>query len=188
MKVNANTIRPGHVLDYKEKLCLVTKITMIQPGKGSAFIQIEMKDIHNNFKILERFRTQESVERVRVDEQEMQFLFADGDSLTFMDIENFDQILIDRTIIGDSAIFLQESMVCTVHLYEGIVIKVQLPSTVTLAVVATEPVIKRQTAASSYKPATLDNGIRVMVPTHIEVGMKIVINVDDLTYVERSKT
>ena len=147
-----------------------------------------MKDIHSNLKILERFRTQESVERVRVDEQEMQFLFADGNSLTFMDLDSFDQFLIDRDVLGDAGIFLQENMVCTVQLHEGIVIRVQLPSTVTLAVVDTEPAIKRQTATSSYKPATLDNGIRVMVPPHIEVGMQIVINIDDRTYVERSKT
>ena len=188
MKVNANTIRVGHILNHKKKLCLVTKITLIQPGKGGAFIQIEMKDIHTNIKILERFRTQESVERIRVDEQEMQFLFSDGQNMTFMNLESFEQLFIDRDILGDAGIFLQENMICTVHLYEGMVIKVQLPSTVTLAVIATEPVIKGQTATSSYKSATLDNGVRVMVPPHIEVGMHIVININDLTYVERSKS
>jgi elongation factor P len=127
------------------------------------------------------------VERVRLDECEMQFLFSEGDSFTFMDNESFEQIAIQREIIGEPIQYLQEGMICTVTMYEGTPVSVELPPTVVLEVVEAEPVIKGQTVSSSYKPTVVSNGARVMVPPHIEVGTRIVINTADSTYLERAK-
>lgn len=187
MKVNANTMRSGHVMEHNGKLWVVAKTAIVQPGKGGAFIQIEMKDIRSGTKTIERFRTQETVERVRLDEQEMQFLFADGDNFTFMDAETFEQTTIGRELIGDPAVFLQEGMQVTVQSYEGSPISVELPATVILKVVEADPVVRGQTAASSYKPAIVENGVRVMVPPHIETGIRVVVNTADGTYLERAK-
>ena len=187
MKVNAITIRPGNVLDYEGRLMLVTKIDLIQPGKGNAVIQVEMKDIRTGTKTNNRWRTQETVERARLDESEMQYLFAEGDSLTFMDNQSFEQITLNRDALGDQAVFLQEGMVCMVTSHEGTPLSVELPQTVVLAVTEAEPVVKGQTASSSYKPAIVENGVKVMVPPHIEVGTRIVVNTADSTYAERAK-
>ena len=187
MKVNAITIRPGNVLEHEGRLMLVTKIDLIQPGKGNAVIQVEMKDIRTGNKTNNRWRTQETVERARLDEAEMQFLFADGDNLTFMDNESFEQITLDREALGDQAVFLQEGMVCTVTSHEGSPLSVELPATVVLEVTEAEPVVKGQTASSSYKPAIVENGVKVMGPPHIEVGTRIVVNTADNTYAERAK-
>jgi len=187
MKVNANQMRPGHVLEHNGKLMVVLKTAIVQPGKGGAFIQLEMKDVRTGNKMVERFRTQESVERARLDEHEMQFLYAEGDTYTFMDKENFEQMMIPRDIIGEPSVYLQEGMSVTVQTYEGAPLAVELPATVTLQVVEADPVVKGQTASSSYKPAKLDNGTRVLVPPHIEAGTRIVVNTSDGTYLERSK-
>ena len=187
MKVTAITIRPGNVLEYEGKLMLVTKIDLIQPGKGNAVIQVEMKDIRTGTKTNNRWRTQETVERARLDENEMQYLYAEDDKYTFMDTETFEQITVGRDVIGDAAPFLQENMMCTVVSHEGTPLSLQLPPTVTLEVVEAEPVVKGQTASSSYKPALLENGVRVMVPPHIAVGTRIVVNTADGTYLERAK-
>ncbi len=187
MKVNAITIRPGNVLEYEGRLMLVTKIDLNQPGKGNAVIQVEMKDIRTGNKTNNRWRTQETVERARLDEAEMQFLFADGDALTFMDNESYEQITLDREALGDQVVFLQEGMVCTVTSHEGSPLSVELPATVVLEVTEAEPVVKGQTASSSYKPAIVENGVKVMVPPHIEVGTRIVVNTADNTYAERAK-
>lgn len=187
MKVNAITIRPGNVLEYNDKLMLVTKIDLIQPGKGNAVIQVEMKDMRTGTKDNQRFRTQETVERARLDDAEMQFLFHEGEQYTFMDVENFEQHVIEGDTIGPSKVFLKEGMVCTVKMHEGTPITADLPSTVVLEVVESEPVVKGQTASSSYKPAIVSNGVKVMVPPHIEVGTRIVVNTADSSYLERSK-
>ena len=187
MKVNANQMRPGHVLEHNGKLMVVLKTAIVQPGKGGAFIQLEMKDVRTGNKMVERFRTQETVERARLDEHEMQFLFAEGDNFTFMDKENFEQIVIPRDIIGDPAVFLQEGMSVTVQTHEGSPLGVELPATVTLEVVEADPVVKGQTASSSYKPAMLSNGIRTMVPPHVDAGTRVVIATEDNSYVERAK-
>ncbi len=187
MKVNANTLRAGQVLEHNGKLWVVAKTAIVQPGKGGAFIQVEMKDVRSGTKTIERFRTQETVERARLDEHEMQFLFADGDSFTFMDNESFEQITITRDLIGEPAVFLQDGMAVTVQMYEGSPLSVELPATVTLGIIEAEPVVKGQTASSSYKPAILENGVKVMVPPHIESGTRIVINTADATYLERAK-
>ena len=187
MKVNAITIRPGNVLDHEGKLMLVTKIDLIQPGKGNAVIQVEMKDIRTGVKTQNRWRTQETVERARLDELEMQYLYAEDDNYTFMDNTTFEQMTIPRETIGDPAIFLQENMTCTIISHEGQPLGVELPSQVTMEVVEAEPVVKGQTASSSYKPGVLENGAKVMVPPHIEAGTRVVVNTADGTYVERAK-
>lgn len=187
MKINAINIRPGNILEHDGKLMQVTKIDLIQPGKGNAVIQVEMKDVRTGTKTQNRWRTQETVERARLDEQEMQYLYAEGDMFTFMDNESFEQYPIGRDIIGDPVIFLQEGMVCTVTMHEGVPLSVELPPTVTMEVIEAEPVVKGQTASSSYKPAIVENGARVMVPPHIEVGTRIVVNTADSTYAERAK-
>ena len=187
MKINAINIRPGNVLDYEGKLMLVTKIDLIQPGKGNAVIQVDMKDIRTGVKTNNRWRTQETVERARLDEHEVQYLYDEGDNLTFMDNETFEQTTVPRDVIGDPAIYLQESMVCTLVSHEGNPISIELPQTVTMEVTEAEPVVKGQTASSSYKPAILENGAKVMVPPHIAVGTRVVVNTADGTYVERAK-
>jgi elongation factor P len=187
MKVNAITIRPGNVLEHNGKLMLVTKIEIIQPGKGNAVIQVEMKDIRTGVKTQDRFRTQETVERARLDEAEMQFLYSEGDNFTFMDNESYEQITIPREVLGDQAAFLQENMNCTVTMHEGVPLSVEIPPTVVMTVVEAEPVVKGQTASSSYKPALLENGVRIMVPPHIEAGTRVVVNTADATYSERAK-
>ncbi|HEY0526428.1 MAG TPA: elongation factor P [Stellaceae bacterium] len=187
MKINAIDIKPGNVLEHQGKLWLVLKREFVQPGKGGAFAQVEMRDLRAGNKTIERFRTQETVERVRLDEKEMQFLYMEGDQATFMDNESYEQITVGRDMIGDPADFLQEGMVCTVQLYEGAPLSVTLPQTVVMELVEADPVVKGQTASSSYKPGKLENGRRVMIPPHVESGTRIVINTSDGAYLERAK-
>jgi elongation factor P len=187
MKINAIDIKPGNVLEHSGKLWIVLKRELIQPGKGGAFAQVEMRDLRSGNKTNERFRTQETVERVRLDDKEMQFLYFDGNLATFMDNESFEQVTVDRDMIGPPADFLIEGMVCTIELYEGQPLAVELPQSVTVTVVEADPVVKGQTASSSYKPGKLDNGRRVMIPPHIEAGTRIVVNTGDGSYIERAK-
>jgi elongation factor P len=187
MKINAIEIKPGNVLEHSGKLWLVLKRELVQPGKGGAFAQVEMRDLRGGNKSIERFRTQETVERVRLDEKEMQFLYMEGTHATFMDNETYEQLTVDRELIGEPADFLQEGMICTIQLYEGSALGVELPQTVVMEVVEADPVVKGQTASSSYKPGKLGNGRRVMIPPHIEAGTRIVINTADGSYVERAK-
>ncbi len=187
MKVDANTIRKGHVLDHNNKLWLVSKSEIMIPGKGNAIIQVEMRDVRTGIKTNERFRTQETVERVQLHDHEMQFLFSSGDEYTFMDQESFEQYTVTRELIGDPAVYLQEGMICTVQTYEGTPLSINIPSSVILEIVEADPVVRGQTASSSYKPAKLSNGVRVMVPPFIEAGTKIVVNTTDSSYVERAK-
>lgn len=187
MKVAAITVRKGNVLEYNGKLMLVTGHEIMQPGKGASVIQLEMRDIRSGNKDNVRFRTQESVERVRLDQSQFQYLFNDGENYTFMNTETYEQIMVAKDIIGDPAVFLQDGMTVTIETHEGEPLGIQLPDTVILEVVEAEPVIKGQTATTSYKPAILDNGARVMVPPHIDVGTKIVVRTEDSTYLERSK-
>jgi len=187
MKIDGVSIRPGNVLQHKNQLWLVVKTQHTQPGKGGAYMQVEMKDIRNGTKLNERFRSAETVERVRLDQKDYQFLYVDGDDLHFMDNTDFEQIMIARDMIGDAAAFLQEGMIVTVESFEGEPIGVQLPDTAIVEVVEADAVVKGQTASSSYKPAVVDNGLRVMVPPFIEAGTRIVVNTADSTYVERAK-
>ena len=187
MKIDGNAIRPGMVIEHKGRLLVATKIQHTQPGKGGAYLQVELKDIRDGTKINERFRSSETVERVRLYDKDYQFLFADENHFTFMDTETFEQIAIERDLIGDKAAFLQDDMMVTVQSYEDEPLGVSLPETVILTITETEAVVKGQTAASSYKPAICDNGMRVMVPPFIEAGTRIVVNTEDQTYRERAK-
>ncbi|HLY57550.1 MAG TPA: elongation factor P [Stellaceae bacterium] len=187
MKIGANEIKPGVVLELDGKLFVVLKRETVQPGKGGAFAQVEMKDIRTGTKTIERFRTQETVERARLDEKEMQFLYFEGNLATFMDQESYEQYHIDRETIGDPADFLNDGMVVNVTLHENVPLAVDLPQTVTLELVEADPVVRGQTASSSYKPGKLSNGRRVMVPPHLEAGTRVVVSTQDGSYLERAK-
>src|SRR5262245_45403816 len=187
MKINAIDLKPGNVLEHQNKLWLVLKRELVQPGKGGAFAQVELRDLRAGTKLNERFRTQESVERVRLDEKEMQFLFMENEQATFMDNESYEQISVPREMIGEPADFLRDGMVCNVMLYEGTPLSVELPPSVTMALVEADPVVRGQTASSSYKPGKLENGRRVMIPPYIEAGTRIVVSTADGSFVERAK-
>ena len=187
MKVAANTVRKGHVLEQNGKLWLVIKCELMIPGKGNAIAQIEMRDVRTGIKTNERYRTQEMVERVQLSDHEMQFLFSAGDDYTFMDQTSFEQLVVNKEIIGDPAVYLQEGMICNIQTYEGAALSVDIPSSVVLEIIEADPVVKGQTASSSYKPAKLSNGVRVMVPPFIEAGTKIVVNTTDSSYIERAR-
>lgn len=188
MKINGNAIRPGNIIEHQGRLWRAVKIAHTQPGKGGAYLQAELKDIRDGTKLNERFRSSETVERVRLDQRSYQFLFVDGDDYTFMDNDNYEQITLNIDFIGeDAASFLQEGMVVNVESYEESPIGVELPETVTMRIVEADAVVKGQTASSSFKPAILENGVRVMVPPHVESDTRIVVNTADATYVERAK-
>jgi elongation factor P len=187
MKISGVEIRPGMILEHKDKLWVAVKTMHTKPGKGGAYMQVELKGVREGTKLNERFRSSESVERVRLDDHDYQFLFAEGDTLTFMDGETFEQIALPRSLVGDQAVFLQDGMVVKISSYEGSPLSVELPETVVCLIEETDAVVKGQTAAASYKPARLDNGVRVMVPPHIGAGERIVVNTADATYRERAK-
>jgi elongation factor P len=187
MKINGNEIRPGNIIDHKGALWRAVKCQAVKPGKGGAFNQVELKDIRTGTKLNERFRASETVERVRLEQHEYTYLFADGDMITLMDGETFEQITINKDLIGDAAVFLQDGMEVTVESFEGEALGVTLPEHVVCEIVEADAVVKGQTQSSSYKPAVLDNGVRVLVPPHIEAGTRIVVNTVEGTYVERAK-
>jgi elongation factor P len=187
MKINGNEIRPGNVIQHKGGLWIAVKTQHVKPGKGPAYAQVELKNAIDGTKLNERFRSSETVERVRLEQRDYQFLFADGDMLTFMDMDTYDQIQIARDFLEERAAFLQDGMKVTVESHEGRPIGITLPDQVTLAVVEAEPVMKGQTAASSYKPAMLENGVRVMVPPFVGVGERVVVDTNELTYVRRAE-
>ena len=186
MKISGVDIRPGNIIEYEKGLWRAVKIQHTQPGKGGAYMQVEMKNLIDGRKTNVRFRSAETVERVRLDTKDFQFLFAEGDQLTFMDKETYDQVSLDRGILGDAAAFLQDGMDVVMELHEERPISVQLPDTVEATIVEADAVVKGQTASSSYKPAVLDNGVRVMVPPHISSGTKIVVDVYSQEYVRRA--
>ncbi|PKU26382.1 elongation factor P [Telmatospirillum siberiense] len=187
MKINANLIRPGNILEHNNRQWAVLKIQLIQPGKGGAFIQVEMRDVRTGTKTNERWRTADTVEKLQVEEKDVTFLFGDDDSVTFMDSETFEQFSVPREVVGEPGAFLQDGMPCTVDLIEGSPVSVTLPDKVVMTVTEADPVVKGQTAASSYKPGILENGVRVLIPPFVEAGTKIVVNTSDATYVERAK-
>ena len=188
MKINGNAIRPGMVIEHQKRLWRATKIQHTQPGKGGAYLQVELKEIRDGTKLNERFRSSETVERATLEQREFQYLFADGEMHTFMDLENFEQISLNEDLIGDDQVrFLQPDMIVTIESYEGSPISIQLADTVTLAVTEADAVVKGQTASSSYKPAMLENGVKCLVPPHIEAGTRVVVNTADGSYVERAK-
>jgi len=187
MKINGNEIRPGNVVQHKNGLWVAVKTQAVKPGKGPAYAQVELKNLIDGTKLNERFRASETVERVRLEQKDYQYLFAEGEMLTFMDTDTYDQIQISRDFLEDRAAFLQDGMTVTVESHEGKPIGVTLPDQVTLEVVEADPVVKGQTAASSYKPAMLENGVRVQVPPFIQTGERIVVDTNELTYVRRAE-
>jgi len=186
MKLNGNEVRPGNVILHKDSLWVAVKVQSVKPGKGGAFAQIELKDIVSGTKLNERFRAAETVERVQLEQKEYQFLYAQGDDLVFMDMESYEQLELQADFVGDRAAFLQDGMMVEVESYEGKPLGVKLPQFVTLEVKETEPVVKGQTAANSFKPAILENGIKVMVPPFVGEGEKIVIDTTEVTYSKRA--
>ena len=187
MKVAANTLRKGMVIEHNNKLWMVLENELRSPGKGAAVAQVVMRDIVAGNKMDIRFATQDMVERVRVEEEEFQFLYANGDHYTFMNIQNYEQMTVGKDLIGDAAAFLQDGMIVKAQMNEGKALSITLPETVTMTIVESDPVVKGQTASSSYKPAKLENGVRVMVPPHIGSGTRIVVRTADSTYLERAK-
>lgn len=187
MKIQANTMRPGMVIEHQGKQWTVLKIELLQPGKGGAFIQVEMRDIATGNKSNDRWRTQESVEKLEVRERDSQYLYKDDDLYTFMDAETYDQFALSKDDLGDKAVYLQDGMAVIANTIEGKPVSITLPQNVTLEIVEAEPVVKGQTAASSYKPGIMENGLKVMIPPFVETGTRIVVNTTDGTYVERAK-
>ena len=183
MKISGVDIRPGNILEYEKGIWKVAKTQHTQPGKGGAFMQVEMKNLIDGRKTNVRFRSQDNVERVRLDTKEFQYLYAEGDSLVFMDKDNYDQIELPADLLGDAAAFLQDGMEVSLEMWEDRPISVQLPDQVEATIVEADAVVKGQTASSSFKPALLDNGVRVMDPPHIGSGTRIVVDVYERTYV-----
>ncbi len=186
MKISGVDIRPGNIIEYEGGIWRAVKIQHTQPGKGGAYMQVEMKNLIDGRKNNVRFRSAETVERVRLDTKDFQFLFADGDMLVFMDKENYEQVSLPRDLIGEPAAFLQDGMDVVMELYNERPISVQLPDQIEATIVEADAFVKGQTASSSYKPAILDNGVRVMVPPHISSGTRIVVDVYEQTYVRRA--
>lgn len=186
-KVIASSLRKGNVVDIDGKLYVVLTAQNIHPGKGTPVTQLDLRRISDGTKISERYRTTEQVERATVEDREHTFLYEDGEGFHFMNPETFDQVTMSKDDIGEQSAYLQESMAVMLKLHEGNAIAIELPQRVTLEVVETEPVVKGQTASSSYKPAMLSNGVRSMVPPHISAGTRIVVMTEDGSYVERAK-
>ena len=186
MKISGVDIRPGNIIEYENGIWRAVKTQHTQPGKGGAYMQVELKNLIDGRKTNVRFRSAEVVERVRLDTKDFQYLYAEDDHLVFMDKDNYDQVTLPRDLLGDAAAFLQDGMDVVMELYEDEAISVQLPDTIEATIVEADAVVKGQTASSSYKPAILDNGVRVMVPPHITAGTKIVVDVYEKAYVRRA--
>ena len=186
MKINGNEIRPGNVIEHNGGLWAAVKTNAVKPGKGGAFNQVELKNLIDGTKLNERFRASETVERVRLEQKDFSFLYEQGEMLIFMDTESYEQLELQKDFVGDRAAFLQDGMTVTVELYEEKPIGISLPDQVTLEVSEADPVVKGQTAASSYKPAVLENGVRVMVPPFISTGERIIVDTNELTYIRRA--
>jgi len=187
MKINGNEIRPGNVIEHQNSLWVAVKAQAVKPGKGPAYAQVELKNLINGSKLNERFRASETVERVRLEQQDYQFLYREGDRLVFMDSETYEQLEIAEDFVGERAAFLQDGMIVTVESHEGRPIGISLPDHVTLLVTEADAVVKGQTASASYKPAMLENGVRVMVPPFIVAGERVIVDTNEMTYVRRAE-
>jgi elongation factor P len=187
MKQQANLIRAGQVIEHDGNRWTVLKQQIITPGKGGAFIQVEMRNLKTGNKTNERWRTADTVERLMTEEKEYTYSYTDGDNLVLMDPETYEETHVPVGLLGDAAPFLQDNMQVVVYLVEGDPVGITLPAQVTLEIVEADPVVKGQTASSSYKPAKLSNGVKTMVPPFIEAGERIVVRTEDASYVERAK-
>ena len=186
MKINGNEIRPGNVLEHNGGLWVAVKTDHVKPGKGGAFAQVELKNLRNGSKLNERFRSADKVERVRLEQKDQQFLYETDGMLTFMDNETFEQVELPADLLGDRRPFLQDGMTVTIEYHESEALNVSLPEKVVCTVEETEPVVKGQTAANSYKPAVLDNGVRITVPPFVGQGEQVVVMTETYEYLERA--
>jgi elongation factor P len=187
VKVAASQLRKGSVVDLSGKLYVVLTAQNIHPGKGTPVTQLDMRRISDGVKVSERYRTTEQVERAFVDEREFTFLYQDGEGYHFMDPINYDQVVATPAIVGEMSVYLQDGMLVTLSIHDGVPIAMELPARVTLEIMETEPVVKGQTASGSYKPAILNNGLRVMIPTYLTVGTRVVVHTETGAYMERAK-
>ncbi len=187
MKAQAGDIRTGWVIEYNGRQWTVLRTQLIQPGRWCAFIQVEMRSVDSGNKTNHRFGTSEMVEKLNTDQKDCQYLYKDGDKLIFMDKETYDQFELPTDMLGEGVAFLQDNMDVIVNFIESKAMSIDLPKQVVLTVTETEPYIKGQTVNTSYKPAVMDNGVRVLIPPFISVGEKIVVATADCSYVERAK-
>ena len=187
MRVIASSVRKGNILEIEGQLYSVLSAESFFPGKGTPTTQVEMRRLSDGVKTVQRYKTTEQVERAYVEDREHTYLYQDGDNYVFMNPETYDQVPVSSDVLGDQAAYLQEGMTCNVSVFEGTAVAIELPQRVVLEVMETEPTVKGQTASSSYKPAIMSNGTRVMVPPHIGVGTRIVVMTADGSYVERAK-
>ena len=185
-KINGNEIRPGNVLEHNDQLWVAVKVGHVKPGKGGAFAQVEMKNLRNGSKLNERFRAADKVERVRLEQKDQQFLYESNDMLVFMDMDTYEQVELPADILGERRAFLQDGMMVVIEYHETEALSATLPQKVTCKVAETEPVVKGQTAAKSFKPATLDNGVKVMVPPFIGQDEEIIVDTISMEYSERA--
>ena len=186
-KIAGNEIRPGTMIAHEGGLWLAVKCQAVKPGKGGAYNQVELKNIVTGTKLNARFRADEGVEETWLEKKDFQYLFANGDMLTFMDMENYDQIEIEKDFVGDQAQYLQDGMKVLVQTYEGRPIGIKLPQHVTLEVVEADAVMRGGTAAPSYKSAVLENGLKIQVPPFINAGTKVIVSTEDGSYVRRAE-
>lgn len=188
MRVIASSIRKGNIIERDDgQLYVVLSAESFHPGKGTPTTQIDMRRMSDGTKISDRYKTTEQVERAHVEDRDFDYLYQDGEGYHFMNSETYEQLQVSEDIIGGQAVYLQEGMKVILSVFNDVPVAIQLPKHVTLEVTETEPVVKGQTASSSYKPATLSNGARTMVPPHIQAGTRVVIQTEDGTYVERAK-
>ena len=185
MKINATEIRVGMILEYKDDLWEVLKTNHVKPGKGGAFAQVEMKSLNKNTKLNERFRSSETVEKASLEEINYNFLYEDENNFFFMDPKSFEQIEIKKEIVGEKGKLLSENLEVSVSFYKDSPILVDLPKQVTCKIETTDAALKGQTVSSSYKPATLDNGLNIQVPPFIESGDNIILDTRNLEYVKK---
>ncbi len=185
-KINGNEIRPGYVLEHNGGLWSAVKVDHVKPGKGGAFAQVEMRNLRNGSKLNERFRSADKVERARLVQKDQQFLYETDGMLVFMDAETYEQIELPSDILGERRPFLQDGMTITIEFHEEEALNASLPQKVICTIAETEPVVKGQTAANSFKPAILDNGIKVMVPPFVGPDEAIVVNTETMEYSERA--
>jgi elongation factor P len=187
VKVAASSLRKGSVVDIDGRLYVVLTAQNIHPGKGTPVTQLDMRRIADGVKVSERYRTTETVERAFVDEREYQFLYQDGEGFHFMEPTTYDQVAVRAELVGDASVYLQDGMLVHLSTHDGTPIALELPARVTLTITETEPVVKGQTASGSYKPAMLSNGLRIMIPTYITAGTRVVVNTETGEYMERAK-
>tara|TARA_Y100000996_G_scaffold382127_1_gene337145 strand:+ start:68 stop:628 length:561 start_codon:yes stop_codon:yes gene_type:complete len=185
MKINATEIRVGMILEYKDDLWEVLKTQHVKPGKGGAFAQIEMKSLKKNTKLNERFRSSESVEKATLEEIKFNYLYDDDSDYYFMNPKTFDQINIKKSIVGERGKMLTENLEVSINFYDENPLSVELPNQITSKVKATDASLKGQTVSSSYKPATLENGINIQVPPFIEDGDEIIVDTRTIEYIKK---